>query len=229
MEDLQPQIIASTYLRGDPSPAERRSWASRVGTLFSDIMDSIPSSDMTVEERLAYSKQFVEQGENTLQWLYDQSKQSPAAEGTLFLLTAAECFVGEFLKEGQSFFAWVSGIGQGIAIALVVSRLDSRYLRIVRFQDRELIQHSVVVGLCLAYSTLQVAWPFFLEPQSLVPERVLTFIAMGLKCLLFLFGLWLIEMNLFVFYFRRSRELEERVDDARWRWLKKYDNQTFDA
>lgn len=88
MEDLQPQIIASTYLRGDPSPVERRSWSSRLGTLLTDIVDSMSSSDLTVEERLAHSKQFAEQGKHTLQWLYDQSQHSPASEVTLLLLTA---------------------------------------------------------------------------------------------------------------------------------------------
>ncbi len=70
-----------------------------------------------------------------------------------------------------------------MALALLVSRFDSKYVD----------PPAVTVGLLYFYAVIQGAWPVFRYEDDLM--LVLTFVALVLKCLLFLFVSWLFESH----------------------------------
>jgi len=109
--------------------------------------------------------------------------------------------------ELQSWFGWVSGFGQGTALALLVGRFDSKYLD----------PPAVVIGLLYFYAAIQGAWPVFRGQEELM--MALTFAALVLKCLLFLFVSWIFESRVIHFYLARMRKLDEDVRRDRAEFL----------
>lgn len=109
----------------------------------------------------------------------------------------------------QQWFGWGSGFAQGTALALLVGRLESRYIA----------PPTVVVALLYFYAAIQGAWPVFQTHETLMIS--LTFAALVLKCLLFLFIAWLFESRLLLFYLTRIRELADDVDASRLEFLRR--------
>lgn len=107
----------------------------------------------------------------------------------------------------QQWFGWISGFAQGTALALMVGRLDSKYLE----------PPTLVIALLYVYAAIQGAWPMFQsQPQLML---VLTFLALVLKCLLFLFVAWLVESQVLLFYLERVRQLDQGVAEERREYL----------
>lgn len=112
--------------------------------------------------------------------------------------------------EDQQWFGWLSGFGQGMALALLVGRFDSKYVD----------PPAVTVGLLYFYAVIQGAWPVFRYEDDLM--LVLTFVALVLKCLLFLFVSWLFDSHVILFYLGRMRELDQNVRQDRAQFLSRY-------
>ena len=109
----------------------------------------------------------------------------------------------------QQWFGWLSGFAQGTVLALLVGRLESRYID----------PPTSVVALLYLYAAIQGAWPAFQTHESLM--MVLTFTALVLKCLLFLFIAWLFESRVMLFYMTRMRELDEELEAERLEFLRR--------
>ena len=111
--------------------------------------------------------------------------------------------------EIQQYFGWVSGFAQGTALARMVGRLDSKYLE----------PPALVISLLYVYAAIQGAWPAFQAHYELM--LVLTFFALVLKCLLFLFIAWLFESHVLLFYLERVRQLDQNVRAERDDYLRR--------
>ena len=113
--------------------------------------------------------------------------------------------------DDQQWFGWLSGFGQGTALALLVGRFDSKYVD----------PPAVTIGLLYLYAVIQGAWPVFRYEDDLM--LVLTFLALVLKCLLFLFVSWLFDSNVILFYLGRMRDLDQSVRRDRAQFLTRYE------
>ncbi len=109
----------------------------------------------------------------------------------------------------QQWFGWVSGFAQGTALALLVGRLDSKYIE----------TPTPVVAALYLYAAIQGAWPVFRWHYELM--LILTFAALVLKCLLFLLLSWLFESRIAVYYLARLRQLDAGVGDDRREFLRR--------
>ena len=109
----------------------------------------------------------------------------------------------------QLWFGWISGFGQGTALALLVGRLDSKYID----------PPALVVALLYVYAAIQGAWPAVQSHYELLLS--LTFLALVLKCLLFLFIAWLFESRVVLYYLEQVRELDLGVREQRIQFLQK--------
>ncbi|MCH9651404.1 MAG: hypothetical protein K0U98_24470 [Deltaproteobacteria bacterium] len=109
--------------------------------------------------------------------------------------------------ELQQWFGWLSGFGQGTALALFVGRLDSKYID----------PPPWVIASLYLYACIQGAWPVFQSHPQLM--LVLTFLALVLKCLLFLFVAWLFESRVLLYFLERLRQLDEGVRKERSEFL----------
>ncbi len=107
----------------------------------------------------------------------------------------------------QQWFAWLSGFGQGMALALLVGRFDSKYVN----------PPAITIAMLYLYAVIQGAWPVLRYEDSLM--LILTFVALVLKCLLFLFVSWLFESNVILFYLARMRRLDQSVARERSEFL----------
>jgi hypothetical protein len=109
----------------------------------------------------------------------------------------------------QQWLGWASGFAQGTALALLVGRLDSKYIG----------PPAPLVALLYFYAAIQGAWPALQQHPQLM--LVLTFLALVLKCLLFLFVAWLFESRTLVFYLARVRALDTDVARERAEFLRR--------
>lgn len=107
----------------------------------------------------------------------------------------------------QQWFGWLSGFAQGTALALLVGRMDSKYVE----------PPTVVIALLYLYAAIQGAWPVFQYHYELM--LILTFVALVLKCLLFLFVSWLFDSRILLFYLSRMRALDAEVREDRSEFL----------
>jgi transcriptional regulator with XRE-family HTH domain len=107
----------------------------------------------------------------------------------------------------QQWFGWASGFGQGTALALVVGRLDSKYIE----------APAPAVAALYLYAAIQGAWPIVQQHHQLL--LVLTFLALVLKCVLFLFVAWLFDSRTLLFYLTRVRRLDDGVERDRRSFL----------
>ena len=143
-----------------------------------------------------------------------------AVIATLAVVEYGTVTVDRFLAEGnvtldtlhtQRFLGWISGFAQGTALVLLVSRFGSQYIG----------KPSLAIGLLLFYAVIQGAWPAFAGDPALTVSLTLT--ALVLKCLLFLFVAWFLESDVILYYFVRSRELDETLEKGdRWKFLQAY-------
>ncbi len=125
----------------------------------------------------------------------------------LVLLAGGELGCLLLAPDLQSWFGWVSGFGQGTALALLVGRFDSKYLD----------PPAIVIGLLYFYAAIQGAWPALRQHGELM--MALTFTALVLKCLLFIFVSWLFASRVILYYLARMRELDEDVTRDREEFL----------
>lgn len=108
----------------------------------------------------------------------------------------------------QQWFGWLSGFGQGTALALLVGRLDSRYVE----------APAAVIASLYFYAAIQGAWPVLSCEYGLM----LVFFALVLKCFFFLLVAWLFESDVILFYLTRMRKLDQDVRIDRSYFLKLY-------
>ena len=111
--------------------------------------------------------------------------------------------------EIQQWFGWISGFAQGTALALLVGRLDSKYID----------PPAILVALLYFYACIQGAWPALQSHSQLL--LVLTVLALTLKCLLFLFIAWLFESRILLYFLERLRKLDEGGDRERREFLER--------
>ena len=109
----------------------------------------------------------------------------------------------------QIWFGWISGFAQGTALALLVGRLDSKYID----------SPTLVIALLYVYAAIQGAWPAVQSNYGLL--LALTFVALVLKCLLFLFVAWLFESRVVLYYLERVRVLDQEMHLERTEFLKR--------
>ncbi|MFQ5349039.1 MAG: helix-turn-helix domain-containing protein [Thermoanaerobaculia bacterium] len=109
----------------------------------------------------------------------------------------------------QQWFGWLSGFGQGTALALLVGRLDSKYIE----------APTPVIASLYLYAAIQGAWPVFRWHYELM--LILTFAALVLKCLLFLLLAWLFESRIVTYYLARLRQLGAGVDEDRREFMRR--------
>ena len=139
-------------------------------------------------------------------------KQVLPPEGWLMLallptvLEAGSLWLGHPWLTQQS-FGWISGFAQGTALALLAGRLDSKYID---------PPTPLIAGLYV-YAAIQGAWPVFQSHPDLM--RILTFLALVLKGLLFLLFEWLFESRVLLFYLQRLRVLNKEVRQSRRQFL----------
>ncbi len=114
----------------------------------------------------------------------------------------------------QQWFAWLSGFGQGMALALLVGRFDSKYVN----------PPAATIALLYLYAVIQGAWPVLRYEDTLM--LILTFLALLLKCLLFLFVSWLFESNVILFYLARMRRLDRSVERQRSEFLTRHNRKS---
>ncbi|MCG8459455.1 MAG: helix-turn-helix transcriptional regulator [Holophagales bacterium] len=107
----------------------------------------------------------------------------------------------------QQSFGWLSGFAQGTALALLAGRLDSKYIG----------PPALLVASLYVYAAIQGAWPVFQARPELM--LVLTFLALVLKGLLFLFVEWLFQSRILLYYLERLRVLDEDVRRGRREFL----------
>jgi hypothetical protein len=104
---------------------------------------------------------------------------------------------------------WASAIASGLAMALVVGRLDSK------FADPP----TWAVTLLYLYALIQVLWERF--GQDPVVETVVISAALMLKCLLFLIVAWMLQSGVLFFYLDRLAYLITNVESERTEYLRK--------
>ena len=107
-----------------------------------------------------------------------------------------------------TWFGWLSGFGQGTALALLVGRLDSKYVE----------APPGLIALLYFYAAIQGAWPVLSCELGLL----LVFFALVLKGLLFLLVAWLFESDILLFYLTRMRMLDSEVRRDRSYFLRLY-------
>lgn len=85
-------------------------------------------------------------------------------------------------------FAWISGIAAGLATALLVGRLDSRFIGLSPY----------IITLLYVYAVIQAAWPTF--GDNPMTRIVIVNIALALKILLFAVMYWLFRSGVLLYY-----------------------------
>jgi hypothetical protein len=145
----------------------------------------------------------------------------PWAKGlsVVAVVTTAEGFLRFFHQNAPSvlsdtlsspdIFRWLSGICAGVALALVVGRLDSKYVN----------PPTLVMPLLYLYAIIQPAWSVFDNPEERLVRNVLMLVALALKCLLFIFVAWLLESGVLFFYLERMAHLIDHAQDERRKYL----------
>lgn len=133
--------------------------------------------------------------------------------GIVAVLAALEAAIvftpwGDFLP----LFGWLSGFGAGLATAVVVGRLDSKYFG---------IPHTVIIFLYL-YAVIQPGWAQFeSSPNNAVPLALLN-LALALKVLFFMVIKWSIDTGRFHYYADRMGSLIDEIEAERQGFLDKY-------
>ena len=104
---------------------------------------------------------------------------------------------------------WASAIASGLAMALVVGRLDSKFAN----------PPTWAVTLLYLYALIQVLWERF--GQDPVVEIVVISAALMLKCLLFLVVAWMLQSGVLFFYLDRLAYLITNVENERTDYLQR--------
>jgi hypothetical protein len=112
-------------------------------------------------------------------------------------LTTAEmlCYVYDWSRQIE-YLKWITGFGGGVALALLVGRLESNFLN----------PPLLLITLLYLYAVIQGAMATVGAAEDL--ERVLLYLALALKSLLLLFVAWILESDLLLNYVRQVRELK---------------------
>lgn len=104
-------------------------------------------------------------------------------------------------------FRMLSGLVAGIALALLVGRLESMYINPPR----------LVLILLYLYAVIQVMWVEFGGNQYPYIQVVVTFISLFFKLVLFLFVTYLLESYRMLFYAEHVRKLYHIINEE---WLR---------
>lgn len=105
------------------------------------------------------------------------------------------------LSSYQLISSGASGLAAGIALALLIGRLESK-----------LFVGSGLLVIAVLYSYAMIQPLAILFERSKTAIVVLTSIALCLKCLLFAFVAWALETRRVLYYMKRIRELAAEVD-----------------
>lgn len=135
--------------------------------------------------------------------------------GVLILVTVVELLALmlsnyiyiEFFPE---FFRWFSGISASVALALVVGRLDSKFIN----------PPTWTVVLMYLYVAIQPGWERFAGNPPV--QAVLVGLALILKCIMFLFIAWLFQSGVLLFYMEKTANLTEHAEKQRSAYLQNY-------
>lgn len=115
----------------------------------------------------------------------------------------------------QRLFALASGLGQGIALALLAGRLD----------DPQVGAPSASILGLYTYACIQGTYAMF--PDDSLVEHVLTVSALPLKCLLYLVVAWTAESGILWYFLARMRAADEVLIRQRRVWLRAYRDGAF--
>lgn len=108
-------------------------------------------------------------------------------------------------------FPWVSGIVAGTITALVVGRLDSKFINLPWW----------AMALLYLYAVIQCIWqPMQLKEPTFDPAIVLN-LALVFKSLLFLVVLWLFKSGILLFYCQNLGEIVKTILPQRTKYLER--------
>jgi len=104
---------------------------------------------------------------------------------------------------GEQMFGWLSGFAQGVLIALVVGRLDSKFIE----------PPTLITVMLYLYATIQGLLSLF--AADLLTLLFLSSLAFFLKVVFFIYLAWLLASGVLVFYLAEVRHLHLGVDEQR--------------
>lgn len=142
--------------------------------------------------------------------------ESPLA--LLVLLTIAELLVranaavyphvvGSLTSETAAIFDWISGIAAGLATALLVGRLDSRFISL----------SPAIITLLYVYAVIQAAWPTFGDNPTI--RIVIVNLALALKILFFAVVYWLFRSGVMLYYLEKIADVYKQSPAERQEFL----------
>lgn len=112
-------------------------------------------------------------------------------------------------KFHSSVFCWIGGILAGVSFALVIGRLDSKFID----------PPTPVIFFLYLYAVIQPTWIAFLGDEEM--QAILFSVALVLKCLLFVFISWLFQSGTLFFYIDKMLDLYEHAADQRRIYISK--------
>lgn len=110
----------------------------------------------------------------------------------------------------RDLFGLLSGLAAGLIMAMLVGRLDSKYLG---------IPTSIIV-LLYFYVVLQVTWPTFFDGDEARYRDLILSLALAFKSIFFIVVHWLFERGILLYYLHRIADLHGEVQEDREEFLK---------
>ncbi|MGA9768727.1 MAG: hypothetical protein WBV94_06795 [Blastocatellia bacterium] len=140
----------------------------------------------------------------------------------LIIITGVEVFLTMVVKMpidsspvgAPELFRWLSGLGAGVALALLIGRLDSIFIGL----------HTWVVGLIYFYAVIQPGWEAF--PEKPEVKLILINLALFLKILFFLLIYWLFKSGVLLFYLHSLGQIDKDIISERRDFLRKVQSPT---
>ncbi len=124
----------------------------------------------------------------------------------LIILLVFEIVFGLFVFDGgpaysREVFGWISGFAAGTFLAMLVGRLESKFINPPLW----------IIALLFFYAAIQSAYAGFISSYGL--EITMLTIALVLKYVLFLYVTFLIVTGRLVFYLKKVHELDQSVEN----------------
>jgi hypothetical protein len=104
-------------------------------------------------------------------------------------------------------FGWLSGLAAGLATALVIGRLESRFVGLPTW----------LTAILFLYAVVQPIWGAF--PEYHLTEEIFLNSALAFKFVFFAVVMWLLESGVLLFYLQRAGGIIDNVAPDRARYL----------
>lgn len=207
-------LAALELLRSVPSPFSvvGPSWAKSIASVVLNALSNLSTAAILMCYVIA-SRQTVietEEGPKATELHWDRVVVFVILFGAFDLLCHADALQGwQFLPwpDATKIPVWIAGLLSGLAIALLVGRLDSKLLNLSIW----------VMAPLYGYAVIQPGWPAFDESPAL--RTILLSLALALKCLLWLVIYWMFTSGVFLYYLERINEIHDKVTADRTQFL----------